>query len=427
MMKHNHHTLPPGSGPDPETEAQRRTLRRYRLAAGLLLLAMAALYFASFWFPGQETLLVGLVQAGAEAALVGGLADWFAVTAIFRRPLGLPIPHTALIPSNKDRIGRRLGRFVTNYFAAPELLEERMRGLKAASRIGAWLADRRNAERAARRVADLLPVLLDAAGDDRLRAMVRKSLTARLRRADVAPLLGRMLAAIPDREYDLILSQAVVAARDYLARHEDTIQVMVAERTRWWIPRAIDKRVAKALVEAATELLDDLGDPASERRLRVGSALRDFRARLQSDPEMHERIRVMKNRALRHPQVQERLSRLWDDARGAILENAGRDDGRLRQGLADALQRVGNQLQNDVALQRAVDDRIESALKSVLMPWRQEIGTFIEDVVRRWDARTLTERLELTVGRDLQYIRINGTLVGAFVGCVLHLIVVAMH
>lgn len=420
-------TPPAAQAPDAaETEAQRRTLRRHRRVATGLLVVMGGVFAGSHALPGQGTYWMGLLQAGSEAALVGGLADWFAVTALFRRPLGLPIPHTALIPSNQQRIARRLGRFVTRYFLAPEILEERLRGLHLGGRAGVWLTSGDNARRTARRLAELLPALLDAAGDERLRGLVARGLTARLRQADVAPLLGQMLAAVPDKEYDALLLQAVGVAREQLLRNEDRIHAVVAERSAWWLPRAIDRRVARSLIDAAFELLDDLEDPENEVRQRLGTVLRDFRERLRSDPVLHARLRDLKNRALDHPQVQERLARAWDDIRRTVETSAEKEDGRLRQGLEDALRGLGQRLLDDEALRQAVDERVEKGVMKVLVPWREQIGHFIEDVVRRWDTRTLTERLELTVGRDLQFIRINGTLVGALVGCLLYVLVEAL-
>lgn len=423
MKDTKQHTPDPPAPDAAETEAQRRQLRRYRWGATGLLIAMGGVFAGSHFIPGQGTYAVGLLQAGSEAALVGGLADWFAVTALFRRPLGLPIPHTALIPANQDRIARRLGSFVTRYFLAPEILEERLRSLHAAQRAGDWLASGDNARRLAARLAELLPAALDAAGDERLRRLVAHGLTTRLRQADIAPLLGQMLAAVPDREYEALLTQAVGVAREQLVRNEDRIHEIVTERSAWWLPKAIDRRVARSLFLAAFELLDDLEDPDNEVRQRFSTILRDFRERLRTDPEMHERIRDLKNRALDHPQVQERFARVWDDVRRAAVDSAGREDGRLRVGLAQALAALGGKLQEDPALRAAVDERVEAGIKKILLPWRDQIGRFIEDVVRRWDTRTLTERLELIVGRDLQYIRINGTLVGALVGCLLFVLV----
>lgn len=409
-----------------DTERQRADLRRHRMAATGLLVVMGGVFAGSHALPGQGTYWMGLLQAGTEAALVGGLADWFAVTALFRRPLGLPIPHTALIPSNQDRIARRLGAFVTRYFLAPEILQERLRTLEVAGRAGAWLASGDNPRRLAGRIADLLPALLDAAGDERLRALVARGLTARLRQTDVAPLLGRLLAAIPDEEYGTLLTQAVALAREQLARNEDRIHAIVTERSAWWLPKAVDRRVARALVAAAFELLDDLEDPDNEVRRRFADTLRDFRNRLSDDPDLHARLRAVKNRALDHPQVQDALARVWDEIRRALTESAGRRDGRLRAGLTEALRGLGDRLLADAELRQAVDSRIEAAVMKGLVPWRDQIGGFIEDVVRKWDTRTLTERLELTVGRDLQFIRINGTLVGALVGCLLYVLVEAL-
>ncbi|MGC2857185.1 DUF445 domain-containing protein [Novispirillum sp. DQ9] len=411
----------PATGGD--AGAQGRALRRHRLMATGLLVAMVALFIATVRLPDLFGAWTGLVRAAAEAALIGGLADWFAVTALFRRPLGLPIPHTGLIPRNKDRIGRRLGQFVTSNFLEPSLVHERMRSLGLARRAGDWLAEADNARRAADRIAALLPALLRATDDAGLRDQVRRALAARLRAADIAPLASRLLDAVPDRERDRLVDRIVALARDALIRNEARIHARVAERNSWWIPSAVDRKVARGLIDGVHDLLDELADSQHPTRVALQESLDAARARLRDDPEQALRLNAVKNRLLRDPQVQALLGRLWDEVRGWLLDGAERPDSRLRHTLADSLQALGRRLREDDALRQALDDRVERAVGAVLLPWRAEIGAFIEDVVKRWDASSTAARIELEVGKDLQYIRINGTVVGALVGAVLYLLV----
>lgn len=411
----------PQTGSD--AQAQRQALRRHRMMATGLLVAMIALFIATV---REETLFgdwTGLIRAAAEAALIGGLADWFAVTALFRRPLGLPIPHTALIPRNKDRIGRRLGQFVTTNFLDPDLVHERMRSLGLAARAGAWLAEPANARRAAGRIAAVLPAVLNATEDAGLRDRVRRSLSVRLRALDLTPLASRLIGAIPESEINRLIERLVALAREVLIRNEGRIHARVAERNAWWIPSAVDKRVARGLIDGVHELLDELADREHPTRRAFQESLEAARVRLRDNPEQAMRLNTLKNRALRDPQVQALLGRLWDEVRTWLVSGAEQPDSRLRQALADSLQALGRRLQEDPALRQALDDRLERAVAAVLVPWRAEIGAFIEDVVRRWDATSTAERIELEVGKDLQFIRVNGTVVGALVGAILYLLV----
>lgn len=408
----------------PADEAdQRRALRRHRLMATGLLVVMAGLYALSRALPPEPAFWIGLLEAGSEAALIGGLADWFAVTALFRRPLGLPIPHTGLIPRNKDRIARRLGLFVTDNFLAPDLVHERLRGLQISGRVGLWLARPENARRAADHLTEMIPPLLAAVDDARLRALLQTALTRRLRAADLASLLRQALAVVPKDDYDALLTQALVAGREALAAHEDHIQALVSERNRWWMPKTIDRRVSRAIVRGVLDLLDELAQPGHPSRARLDAALIDLREKMEHDPAVHARLAELRDRLLGQPRVQAQMGRVWDELRRLTAEAAVRPDSRLRLTLADGLRALGRHLVEDEATRRFLEDRLDGAVATVLVPWRREIGAFIEDVVRRWDATTVAERIELTVGKDLQYIRVNGTLVGALIGCALYLAV----
>lgn len=405
---------------------QRQALRRHRLMATGLLVAMGALYAATFFLPPEPALWMGLLRAGAEAALIGGLADWFAVTALFRHPLGLPIPHTGLIPRNKDRIAHRLGVFVTDNFLAPDLVHARLRGLEIGGRVGLWLARPDNARRAAAHLAEVVPPLLQSIDDARLRAMLQHAVTSRLRAADLADLLHQALAVVPKEDYDALLTQVLTAGRDALAANEAHIQALVSERNRWWIPKAIDRRVSRAIVSGLLDLLDELSQTDHPTRERLNAALVDLREKVEHDPAVHARLGELRERLLGHPRVQQQMGRVWDEVRRLAIDAARRPDSRLRLALADGLQALGRHLVEDAGTRRFLEDRLDGAVAAVLVPWRREIGAFIEDVVKRWDPQTVTDRIELTVGKDLQYIRVNGTLVGALIGCVLHLLVHAL-
>lgn len=403
-------------------DRKRAELRRYRLfATGLLGLAGLGLA-ASYLAPG-EGFWLGLARAGAEAALVGGLADWFAVTALFRRPLGLPIPHTALVPRNKDRIGEGLASFVERNFLAPDLVADKLRSLKLAERFARWLARRRTAEMLADRVLAAASFALQAVEDRTLRDFVRRALREQLDGVDLAPLLARVLGVLREQgHHQRLFDQALRVGRRLLAENERRIYDAVSQKTPWWAPRTVDRRIAEAIVAGVIELLDEMSEPGHEARTRLDAALADLIARLETSEKSREAVAAIKAQILDNPAVQDYLGSLWDALKRLLLDDVQSPDSRLRGGMVDGLRALGHALGQDREMQARLDRRLELFVAGALTPFRAEIGGFIAEVVRSWDAKTVAERLELEVGRDLQYVRINGTVVGALVGCALYLV-----
>lgn len=398
-------------------------LRRYRRSATLLLVAMAAVFVAASQVeePGFWTLLV---RAGCEAALVGGLADWFAVTALFRRPLGLPIPHTAVVIRNKDRIGQGLGAFVERHILDPVLIIGRLREAQIARRTGLWLSRRRNAARAADQIATLLPVVLGGIDDRQVRDFVRRMLSDHVvRKIDLASLLGTVLHLLREsgRHQDLF-DHALVAARDYLMGNEHEIYQAVENRSNWWIPKQVDRRVAQAILRGIAELLDAMGHREHDVRRKFDSAVDGLIDDLRQSPELAARISALREQILGSPEMHAYLGSVWSEVRALAERDLGNPSSDFRRGLADMLRSLGSALARDRTTQDWIDQRIENVLQTVVSPFRMEIGRFIANVVRGWEAETIAARIEGAVGRDLQYIRINGTVVGGIVGCTLFLI-----
>ena len=399
--------------------AQRRALRRHRLLATGMLLVMAAVFLATRLVeePGYWVLLI---RAGAEAALVGGLADWFAVTALFRHPLGLPIPHTAIVPRNKDRIGEGLGRFVERNFLAPNLVAQKVRSLEIATRLSAWLGTRRNADAAAERIVATLPYILESLEDQEIREFVRQALNQQLRAVNLAPILGKALAVLSESgQHQMLFDKALIIVRKLLLEHEQRIYELVSRRSSWWVPRSIDLRVARAIVAGVHELLDELEAPDHEARERVDRAVAEMIDKLQHSPDYAEKVQSLKDQVLANPVIQEYLSAVWDEVRRLVLADLTAPESTTREAIAGGLQSLGRALGEDRRIQNRVNRSVERFVMKAVVPWRVEIGGFIAEVVRGWDARTVSDRMELAVGRDLQYIRMNGTLVGALVGCLL--------
>jgi uncharacterized membrane-anchored protein YjiN (DUF445 family) len=402
-------------------DRQRRALRRNRLLATGLLLAAGIAFFATQLVPEPGFWLL-LLRAGAEAAIVGGLADWFAVTALFRRPLGLPIPHTAIVQRSKDRIGDGLGDFVERNFLAPEIIAAKLRGLEPSRRIGAWLIEPDNARLAAEQIAAALPHAIRSLGDPALRDFAARSFGEQLRELDLGPMAAQMIALLTaSGQYDALFDRALETLHGMLDRNADRLYSIVEERSSWWVPKAIDRKIAKTIVDGVEEVLAELRQPDGEGRARFRAAAEDFAASLAASPEQRRRFNEAKNRVLEHPDVQVWLGGLWDELRRVFLDDLAAPASRTREAIDTAIASLGRTLAADRSMQARLDATIEHAALAVV-PWRGQIGALIAEVFRSWDARTVALRLELAIGSDLQYIRMNGTLVGACVGCALYLV-----
>lgn len=406
---------------NPGQAEQRRELRRYRAAATALLVAMGLVYVAAsasdlggFW--------IELVRAGSEAALVGGLADWFAVTALFRRPLGLPIPHTAVIPNSKDRIGHGLGAFIERHFLEPALVAERLRDAGISRRLGAWLAERGNAELVSGRLVVVMGFVFGSLNDQKLQRQVQMMMRRQLRDAEMGPALATLVDVLRQGgAHHELFDHVIRATRDYVAAQQDRIAELVEERSRWWVPSQVDRRVAKAIAKGLIDYLDGLRNRDHEARQGFDAAIERLAVDLRESPAWQERIGDLRDHVLDSPQVRAYFDTLWKAVREALESEFARPRSRLQPPLTALLQSIGAAIADDPAVQARMDRRLEEMVLALAVPWRKDIGRFVSDVVRGWETRTIVDRVELAVGRDLQYIRVNGTLVGAVVGCLIFL------
>jgi uncharacterized membrane-anchored protein YjiN (DUF445 family) len=393
-------------------QQQLRRLRQSRAVATGMLAVAAAIFVASLAVPAPNAWVL-LVRSVAEAALVGGLADWFAVTALFRRPLRLPIPHTAIVPANKNRIGEGLARFLDQHFLTRDLLVAELRGLRVSERLAAWMADRRNAAALAGEIAKALPFVLHAVDDRQIKAFLGRALGAQLRNAPLTALAGHFVRLVTAAGYhEAVLDRALNYARDFLARNEERLLDTVAERRRSWIPRAINREIARAMLRGAEELIDDLRKPDGSARQSLLSAIDDMALELMNAPAdpASERARLPNL-----PELQAWLAASWDKGRDIVLSDLASSSSRLRRTLALAIASIGETLGNDAAMRGRLDAAIEALLAEAL-PWRGELIRFVAEVVRKWEPAGFSERIEMAVGADLQYIRMNGTIVGGLVG-----------
>ncbi|MET3438653.1 uncharacterized membrane-anchored protein YjiN (DUF445 family) [Sphingomonas sp. 1185] len=394
------------------------------MATGLLL-SMAALFLIARTFQPLHPAW-GFVRAFAEAAMVGGLADWFAVTALFRHPLGLPIPHTAIVPRNKDRIGDTLANFLRTNFLIPRVVARRMSRVDVAGAAGRWLAQPpQESGRIRRGASRLFAEMLTAFDPQRLGGMVKAGIGSRLRATEVAPILGQLLkATIAEGRHLPLMDSGLRWAAGALESNEPILRAMVHERAgailRW---TGLDETLADKLIDGLYKLLNDVAeDREHPLRQKIEEGLDRLAWDLQYDPDTRARVEAMKAELIANPAMQRWLDGLWEQAREALLRLA-RDPEAVTAGrLGDALRQLGQTLQADPRLAATINRFVRRAAVGVAADYGDGIVRLVSETVRGWDADTITTRLENAVGRDLQYIRINGTLVGGSVGLVLHVV-----
>ena len=394
-----------------------------KVAATGLLVVMAIIFFAARAFEPAYPWLAW-VEAFAEAGMVGGLADWFAVTALFRHPLGLPIPHTAIIPRNKDRIGEALANFLRSNFLIASVVARRMRKLDVAGMAGRFLQAPQGQETRIRRGASrLIADLFESLDDERLGGLVKGAISSRLRKAEVAPLLGHALASsINDERHVPMLEAAIRWTARALDANEGLIRDMVKKRTSWVLKLAgVDSRISDSIVDGLRKLTVDMeSDPAHPVRIKIEEALVKLANDLQTDPDTRARVEMLKEQLLDNRSVGLWLDTLWQKGREAIIRGARNPDAAMAGKLGEVLRSMGQSLEQDERMRRAINQFARRAVAGMAASYGGSIVKLVSETVRGWDARTVTDRLEQAVGRDLQYIRINGTLVGGTVGVLLH-------
>ncbi|WP_371815561.1 DUF445 domain-containing protein [Erythrobacter sp. JK5] len=402
-----------------------------RWTATGLLAAMAVLFFTSHGLVPQHPAW-GYVNAFAEAAMVGGLADWFAVTALFRHPLGLPIPHTAIIPENKDRIADTMAQFLQENFLTPAVVARRMSGMNIARAVGDFLVaspeesglDTRS--RITGGAAELFAELLESLDPDRLGNQVRSGLAGQFAKIDISPLAGRMLeGAIADRRHLPLIDGFIRWAGLTIEDNEETVREMIHKRAnavlRW---TGLDERISASVLDGMYKLLAEvLVDPEHPLRHKIEEGLEKLSQDLQHDPVTRERVEEMKRDLIENPAVAEWWMGVWERIRRALIRRAREADSPMGIEMRKALGDLGTALTQDERLQVQINRFARRTAVGIATRYGSEIVTLVSDTVKRWDATTITGRIENAVGRDLQFIRINGTLVGGLVGMTLHFIV----
>jgi len=398
--------------------------RRMRMTATGLLVAMALAFVLLRRFAGMHPAW-GFAIAFTEAAMVGGLADWFAVTALFRRPLGLPIPHTAIIPVNKDRIADTMAAFLRANFLTPAVVARRLGGFNMAASAGAFLIEARRADASRLRAgaADLFADVLASLDQEKFGGLVKSGLRKQLERLSVAPMLGQLLtAAIADRRHLPVLESLIRWAALTIEANEDLIRGIIRQRAstliRW---TGLDDRMANAVLDGLYKLLaETLVIKDHPLRAKVEEGLDTLARDLLHDPAMQAKVEALKAELLNNPAMTHWLDGIWERIRAAMLK-ASRDPAKLLSGeLGDSLEHLGQALTQDERLQLLVNRFARRTMVGMVSRYGDEIVRLVSETVKRWDAQTVTARIEGAVGRDLQFIRINGTLVGGLMGVCIH-------
>ena len=394
-----------------------------RTATGMLVL-MAAIFVVSGHYLETHGAW-GYVHAFAEAAMVGGLADWFAVTALFRRPLGLPIPHTAIIPENKDRIADTMAGFLRENFLTAQVVARRMGAMNLAGAVGSYLADPKATRDSRIRAGagELVVEVLESLDPERLGTQVRAGLAAQIERLEIAPLIGSMLDAMIEKGRHRILIDKIIRwAGLVLEDNEELVRDMVHRRANAVLRfTGLDERLATSVIDGLYKLLAEvLIDPGHPLRNKIEEGLNELAKGLREDPEMQARVERMKVELLNNPAIADWWQSVWERIRARLIVSIRENGGTGGGYLGETLSELGGALRDDVRLQQQVNRFARRTAVGIATRYGDQIVQLVSETVRRWDATTLTDRVENAVGRDLQFIRINGTLVGGLVGLTLH-------
>jgi uncharacterized membrane-anchored protein YjiN (DUF445 family) len=409
-------------------------LRKMKRIA-LLALVAAAIGFGLMHLaihqlrPGASaTFWMGLVAAIFEAAMVGALADWFAVTALFRHPMGIPIPHTAIIPENKDRIGNALAGFVGRHFLTPENVMSRLEQVNFAELAGEWLKDPEHLRAVRQRAVEFVEDAVDRLGDDRIAAFVQREVIPQAQEIALAPKLSDLLLQLGrDGQHEAVLDEVLRGGLGLAAENKETLRALIRARVPRFVPDGLVDVVRDAVQRAIETTLDEMiADRAHPLRLRVHESVRGFIERLEHDPDMQTRVDAWRDRLLANEAVKDFALARWHDFRAFLARDLRDEDSRTFAFLEARAVELGQAMLEDEAFQKAVNEKVESAAAWAVREHGHRVPDLIRDTIRRWDSETISEQVELAVGRDLQYIRLNGTLVGGLVGGVLYLLVVLL-
>lgn len=404
----------------PDDEVRRVRLRQMKRVATVMLVVVAVAFVVARFYEARYPWL-GAVRAFCEAAMVGGIADWFAVTALFRHPLGIPIPHTAIVPSRKDRIGTALGTFVQRNFLTREVVTDKLTAMRLGERAAQWLARPENSRRLARAAAHGLSGAASVLRDDDVQTLVDRGIVARLRRLQAGPLVARGFELLTaGGRHQALLDDALRLAARFLDENEAMIRERIREESPWWVPGSVENRLGDKIVSGVEKTLVAIAsDPAHPLRERYTEAVERFVTNLRENPDTIARAEQLKLEVLNHPGVAEFSREVWGDVKARLAQYAetlGHDTEAEPDQLERWLAGLGTKVLEDPVLAGKVNGWVVELVTYSVEQAREEVATLIATTVAAWDADATSRKIELQIGRDLQFIRINGTLVGGLVG-----------
>lgn len=403
-------------------EAQRSlALRKMQRIATGLLIAMSILFVITSFYREMAP-WIGFVRAFAEAAMIGAIADWFAVTALFRHPLGIPIPHTAIVPRRKDRIAESFGRFIERNFLDPDKIALRLRRQNVASRLARWLRQPERSNQLADLAAESLTGLLRVANDDEVGAAIQRTLSDRVAGVPVTPLIAQLLGVVvvEQRQRDVLLQLARVLTQ-WVEANQEAIRKRIAGELPGWMPRIVDQKIYERLLDGARRTLAELSeDPDHPLYEQFTQTLDRWIVNLQYDTEVRAQGEALKQELLQHPMFREVAGKLWQDLKTSLLTQSTMAGSPLRESIARGLANLGDVLENDPEWSARIDGWTEDLSRYIVQRYGRTAGEFVTQTVNAWGTDEVTRKIELQFGRDLQFIRINGTIVGGLVGIVIY-------
>ena len=410
--------------PAPSTDRNRRQLITTRRRATALLAVVAAIFAGTVAAGAEDGSGLGYVQAMAEASLVGGLADWFAVVALFRHPLGLPIPHTAIITERKEQFGETLGEFIQDSFLTPDAVAERVRAAGVGARVAAWMAEPTNAEKLAGHALGAAVEVVDLLQDETVHDVIERLLRERIKAASIVPMAGRAMGALTkEGRHNEVVDAALLGLDRYLDEHRNELQARFRDQAPWWLPGAVEDRIFERLLDGVRAVLDDMAhDRGHGLRRQLDARILLFVEELQTSPELRAKGEQLTRDLLERPELRTWVTSLWTDAKTHLRGQAADPASALHQQLSAAIVSGGLRLQAEPALAAKIDDGAEAGARYVVEHFGGEITNLVSTTIARWDGEETSDRLELLLGPDLQFIRINGTVVGGIAGLALHAI-----
>jgi len=407
-----------------QDEATRqKALDTMKRRATLLLIAATVLFIVARVLESRFAWLA-IVRATAEASMVGGLADWFAVTALFRHPLGIPIPHTAIVPARKDRVGRTLGAFVQRNFLTRDVIEHRLRAAQVGKRLAEWLADPVNARTIARSAASAMSSGAQMLRDEDVQEVLDRSLAKRVRSMHLAPLLGKVLAVMTeDNRHQEVLDEVIELASRTVNDNSDLIRERIEKETPWWIPSAVDDKIFKRVLGAIQRLLTELSaDPYHPLRGRFDSSLHEFVDKLNTSPDFAAKVDAWKEEFLDNEAARKFSASIWQEGKEALARYVANPESKAPGVIEESLTKFGQKALDDPDLLAKMDEFAVDVAVFLVARYQDEVADLIASTVSSWDPELTSRRVELAIGRDLQFIRINGTLVGGLAGLLIYLI-----